>query len=86
MEKKQFAATYAIWEKPTKNGGMYLSMKTPDGKWVTFFKSNKKTDKAPDWFQAPDREPATPDGMTFNSKVEPDFGPEPKFNDEEIPF
>ena len=80
MEKKQFAATYAIWEKPTKNGGMYLSMKTPDGKWVTFFKSNKKTEKAPDWYQAPDRE------QEQKPFAAPDFGPEPKFNDEEIPF
>lgn len=72
MENKQYEPSYAIWEKPTKNGGTYLSMKTPDGKWYTFFKNNKKySDKSPDWYQAKDKDQPPNDGneYKFNSDI-----------------
>jgi hypothetical protein len=67
---------FAIWERPTKNGGTYLSMKTPTGEWITFFKSREKRNpKSPDWYQAQDSQPKQPENA----------GGEYKF-DSTIPF
>jgi hypothetical protein len=53
MSTKIYEPTAAIWEKPTKNGGTYLSLKTADGKYITFFKNNRKTNpNQPDWYEA----------------------------------
>lgn len=71
---------YAIWERKDKNGDTYLSLKTPDGKWVTFFRNRFYKDKAPMWKQAralPDKE----DLANANS-----FGPPPEIDNEIIPF
>ena len=78
-QKKEYAPEYAIWEKKTKNGDTYLNLKTLDGKWVTFFRNKqKKSDKAPDWREAPKKDAAPKDGndYKFNSNVD----------SEEIPF
>lgn len=74
-----YKPTYAIWIKKTKNGDDYLSMKTPEGNWITFFQSrNKKTFKSPDWYQAKNN-------VTIPSGV--DFGAEPVLDsNDEIPF
>ena len=55
MEKKQYPPTVVAWEKPTKNGGVYLSVKLKDGTWVNLFKNSFKKDgeKSPDWKELP---------------------------------
>lgn len=58
MEKKQYAPTVAAWEKPTRNGGTYLSVKLKDGSWVNLFKNDYKKEgsKEPDWKELPPKE------------------------------
>lgn len=76
MEKKQYAPTVSAWEKPTSNGGTYLSVKLKDGTWVNLFKNSYKKagSKEPDWKELP-------------PKKDQDFGSEPSFDkDEKMPF
>lgn len=83
MEKKQFAPEYAIWERQGAKG-TYLSMKTPDGQWVTFFKNNFAKGNQPQWKQAPPRPDANDKA---NSAANHNYGPAPAFNvDEDLPF
>lgn len=77
MEKK-FKPTMAAWEKPTKNGGVYLSVKLIDGTWVNLFKNGYKKpgSKEPDWKELPKKDEAPVDS----------FGAPPNLDDESIPF
>jgi hypothetical protein len=76
--------TYAAWEKPTKNGGTYLSLKTPSGEWITLFRSKSDNPKAPQWYQAP----PTKAEATTAAKEQGHTFPEPPLFDEtaDCPF
>ena len=79
MEQKK-NDTYVIWEKTSsKNGSKFLSLKTPDGKWVTLFLNKYATpeNRQPMWKEAPPR-PDKEDMQTF--------APMPEQNDEQVPF
>jgi hypothetical protein len=78
QDKKHYAPTVCAWEKPTKNGGVYLSIKLKDGTWVNLFKNGYKKDgsKEPDWKELPPKKEA--EDFT---QVEPTFD-----KDEKIPF
>lgn len=75
METKNFKPTVAAWEKPTKNGGTYLSVKLATGEWVNLFKNSYKKpgSKEPDWKELPPKKD--------------DAGAPPPINDDDkIPF
>jgi hypothetical protein len=70
-QKKQFAPEYAIWEKTAANGTVYLSLKTANGEWITFFKNKFASGKQPQWKQAPARPTAEEKAQSHNFQEPP---------------
>jgi uncharacterized protein (DUF736 family) len=67
MEKKEYAPTVAAWEKPTSNGGVYLSVKLRDGSWINLFKNGYKKEgsKEPDWKELPPKKKESDEQAPF---------------------